>query len=79
MYQKLADKNNEDAVKYNFTWHTEESARSLFVEFIDRIMIQILDKKFVMEYMIMRMQTYYLYKYYETPNLGNPYFEYFDK
>lgn len=77
MYSQLADRFNLDNSYLNLPMN--DTPESIFRKFIDDILLRIIDENYVVGYMIMRVQTFNLYRFYESPKLGNPSFECYDK
>lgn len=70
-YQKLANLNNESNKKYHINL-PDDTAKSLFMKFIERPSIRILDESYILKYMVMRIVTYFYYEYYENPRPVDP-------
>lgn len=77
MYSQLAKRFNEDNSYLNLPMN--DTPESIFRKFIDDILLKIIDEDYVVGYMIMRVQTFNLYRFYENPKIGNPSFECYDK
>lgn len=77
LYSKLAKKNNESYHKFGI--EAKENAKSLFMDFIQRPMIRILDESYILKYMVMRIVSYFYYDYYENPRRINPAVVIFDE
>ena len=69
LYNELAEEETKSNRKYGI--EIEMSAISLFMEFIERPMIKILDEPYIYN-MTMRVVTYFYYDYYENPRRIDP-------
>lgn len=77
LYAELAEKENESNQKFGV--NIEVSAKSLFLDYIERPMIKILDESYILKYMTMRAVTYFYYDYYENPRRVDPVVVIFDE
>lgn len=77
MYLQLSEKFNDDNAYLNLP--RDETPKGIFCRFIDNILIKIIDERYVLQYMIMRVVTYNLYNYYENHIYGNPAVDCYDK